>query len=282
MMVRRLLWADDQPEFIAAARRTIDGVADEIRTAGTGDAAVVAITEWNPDLVILDLKMPPGEWGGISCLQALGDRAKRIPIVVLSGSGMVSQCVKAMELGALVVVEKDHTDSELRPGIDRALQKFRSTQPLDDYTRIRAVERELHETVIMVLRREASRIGASSIFVRELVPKDVAVGAYARWFDEGKGTQDGYLFLIDLRTILDHLKSVDLVQALDQVVRPARRDDRTRWIVDLNELRRPVAHPIRDPLSGMDREKLDLVETIVRRWSVIVNEVCSAESDEQR
>lgn len=274
-MVRRLLWADDQPEFVAAARRTIDGVAEEIRTVETGDAAVAAIEEWNPDLVILDLKMPPGEWGGISCLQALGDRTKRIPIVVLSGSGMVSQCVKAMELGALVVVEKDRTDSELRDGIDRALQKFKTTQPLDDYTRIRAVERQLHDTVIMVLRREASRIGAHSIFVRELVPKDVAVGAYTRWYDEGKGAQEGYLFLIDLRSILDHLKSVDLVQVLDQVVRPTRREDRTRWIVDLNELRKPVAHPIRDPLSGTDREKLDRVEDIVLRWSQTVRERCS-------
>lgn len=278
-MLRRLLWADDQPEFIAAARTAINDLAEEIRTVSSGDAAFAVITEWSPDLVILDLKMPPGDWGGISCLEKLGDRTKRVPILVLSGIGMVSQCVKAMELGALVFVEKDRVEFDLRDGIDRALKKFRATLPLDDYDRVRAIERQLHEAVIRILRCEADRIGASSLFVRELVPREVAVGAYTRWFEEGRGKQEDYLFLIDLRSILDALRSVDLVQALDGVVRPSRREDRTRWIADLNDIRKPLAHPIREPLSQQDRDKLDRIEDIVSRWSKIVHERCATASD---
>ena len=210
--------------------------------------------------------------GGITCLERLGDRTKLMPVVVLSGAGMVSQCVKAMELGALVFVEKDRVEFDLRDGIERALKKFVATQPLNDYDRVRGIERSLQDIVVRILRREADRVGARSIFAKGLVPKDVAIGTYERWFEEDKGRQEDYLFLIDLRSILDGLRSVDLVQALDEVIRPTRREERTRWIAELNAIRRPVAHPIREPLSPEDRNKLNRIEEIISRWSEIVRQ----------
>lgn len=61
--------------------------------------------------VLLDLRMPVMD--GIAVLDALGERVRRFPVVVITGHGDVEVAVKAMKSGATDFLEKPFTDATL-------------------------------------------------------------------------------------------------------------------------------------------------------------------------
>jgi two-component system response regulator FixJ len=60
--------------------------------------------ELAPGCVLLDLRMP--EIGGLTVLERLGDRCRRLPVIVMTGHGDIAIAVRAMKLGAIDFLEK--------------------------------------------------------------------------------------------------------------------------------------------------------------------------------
>jgi CheY-like chemotaxis protein len=65
----KVLIADDQPEFVSS-------IVNEIRRAGfvsesvpDADSALLRIRERVYDLILTDLQMPPGNWGGLEFIK---------------------------------------------------------------------------------------------------------------------------------------------------------------------------------------------------------------------
>lgn len=102
----RVLWADDQLDVAATLSRLMPSEA-EITYVPDGNAAMDAIIRDSYDLVILDLAMPPGDWGGLWVLEQLASRGIEIPIMVLSSEGSQTETIKAMRLGADYVRKED-------------------------------------------------------------------------------------------------------------------------------------------------------------------------------
>jgi DNA-binding response OmpR family regulator len=266
MVIERVLWLDDQPEFVVSARGLISDLAPNIRQCSDAEEGVGIFDTWRPDLVLLDLRMPPGEWGGLRFLECIGKHVADTPVVALSGAGSVTKCVQAIEMGALKYIEKELIVSKLRSGILEAIAQFRAKQPLDDYARVRRLETTVHGLVLAALRREGVRTNSSDVFLT-LVPHKVAVKTYERRLENKGGTQEEYLDLIDLREIIDRLPRVREFELLEAIVKATKRDDRTRWLVDLNEIRKVVAHPIRKDVTSDQRKTLDSIESLVARWA---------------
>jgi CheY-like chemotaxis protein len=60
-----ILWADDQQEVIASIVRVL-GLADVVfEFSNDGEDALLKIQKKTYDLVLIDLAMPPGRWGGV-------------------------------------------------------------------------------------------------------------------------------------------------------------------------------------------------------------------------
>ena len=121
----RILWADDQ---IEVARTLSLSVADNrqhtIQFVDSGEKALRLLMSTFFDIVILDLAMPPGAWGGLWLLEQLRDTGNRVPVIVLSGEGKQPQTIHAIRLGARDFVTKEGAASELADRLGTVVGKL--------------------------------------------------------------------------------------------------------------------------------------------------------------
>src|SRR4249919_1313670 len=100
----RVLIVDDD----AASRRLLEvrlrPLECDVATAGNGEQALTAIRKDEPDLVLLDLRMP--KMGGIDVLRALRKEAINVPVIVITAHGSVETAVEAMKEGACDFITK--------------------------------------------------------------------------------------------------------------------------------------------------------------------------------
>jgi two-component system response regulator MprA len=94
----RVLVVDDEPEVAAAVGDALEIAGYTVRTAPDGQAALAAVTEWEPDALVLDVLMP-GLDGLAVCrqLRALGDP---VAILVLTARGGLAERVDGLDAGA--------------------------------------------------------------------------------------------------------------------------------------------------------------------------------------
>ena len=68
-----ILWADDQQEVIASIVRIL-GLNDvDFEFTNDGEDALLKMQKKAYDLVLIDLAMPPGRWGGLWLLQKINE-----------------------------------------------------------------------------------------------------------------------------------------------------------------------------------------------------------------
>jgi two-component system KDP operon response regulator KdpE len=115
----KILIADDDPQILRALRVTLGARGYDIVTAQDGQAAINAIIEHRPDLVMLDLGMP--KLDGLAVIEGLRGWSQ-VPILVVSGRTGASDKVEALDMGADDYVTKPFSIDELLARI-RALTR---------------------------------------------------------------------------------------------------------------------------------------------------------------
>jgi CheY-like chemotaxis protein len=114
----RLLWADDQVDVARTLSKDIG--SHEVDFVRSGEEAMEALALRFYDFVLIDLRMPPGEWGGLWLLQEMRNRGLFAPAIVISGEGTQSETIRALRLGAIDYVTKEKAGLELGERIDHA------------------------------------------------------------------------------------------------------------------------------------------------------------------
>ncbi len=107
----RLLIADDHPIFRDGLRKLLSLEEDfqVVGEAQDGKEVVDLVLKQQPDILLLDLKMPG--MNGIGALEALGDKAKKTKVIVLTASEDEAAVLRAMRMGtAGVVLKQTATD----------------------------------------------------------------------------------------------------------------------------------------------------------------------------
>jgi CheY-like chemotaxis protein len=92
--------ADDQSDVARTLCRPLHNAGARLRFVDNGRAALEQIATRPTDLVLVDMKMPPDEWGGLWLLQELQNGSWAVPAIALSGEGSKSQVIQALRLGA--------------------------------------------------------------------------------------------------------------------------------------------------------------------------------------
>lgn len=121
----RILWADDQPEVVKTLRPLLSPLKAQIVEARDGNEALRLATDSDFDLILLDLHMPPDEWGGLWLLEQLAEAGMSVPILVLSGEGQQRETIKALRLGIEDYVRKEEVERELIPRIQEVMARDR-------------------------------------------------------------------------------------------------------------------------------------------------------------
>jgi DNA-binding NtrC family response regulator len=163
----RVLLIDDEAAFQRLGGSFLRGLGHEVSVAGDGEQALAAFDRQRPELVLLDLAMPPHMDPEIGL--ELIVRFARVPVVVLTGHGEHGLALRATELGAWDFLTKPIDPDMLRFVVARALRKarldaelgaLRAEQACDDLgmagqapatMQLRALVRRVARTTVSVL-----------------------------------------------------------------------------------------------------------------------------------
>lgn len=101
----KVVIVDDDPDARDFMRMGLEvGGFEVVGEGGDGPSAIQAVTDTQPDLVLVDLHMP--DIGGIELLPALRDAHWDAKYVVVSAIGATRMVEAAMEAGAVGFIEK--------------------------------------------------------------------------------------------------------------------------------------------------------------------------------
>ena len=108
----KVLIADDHPIVREGLRRllSLEDDVEVVGEAGDGEATVALSEKLEPDIVLLDLRMPGMD--GFGALQRLQRLSKKTRVIVLTASEDKNEFVQAMKLGCSGIVLKQ-TASDL-------------------------------------------------------------------------------------------------------------------------------------------------------------------------
>ena len=116
-----ILLVDDDEAFRRAMRTELERRAFEVSTAGSGADALAAISIAEPDVVLLDLRMPGAS--GLEVLATIRERHPSLDVIMLTGHGSIDTAIEAIRAGAFDYVAKPCPLDEIEVRIQRALER---------------------------------------------------------------------------------------------------------------------------------------------------------------
>jgi two-component system phosphate regulon response regulator PhoB len=202
-----ILVVDDEETFMHLVTTVLEQDGHRVVPAPDGDAALAALEDQAPDLIVLDLELP-----GMSGLELLSRLRPRVtvPIIVVSGHEAESERVLAFDLGADDYVVKPFLSREFAARVRSSLRRSRSMQGAvyRFYTleiRLESREVTVEGRAVTLSRREfdllaylASRPG--QVIPREQLLRDV-------WQSSGEWQ--------DAATVTEHVRRVRLKIEVD-------------------------------------------------------------------
>lgn len=99
-----------------------------VAEAGDGRAAVEAVREHRPDIVVMDVKMPVMD-GIAAASEIAGERLA--PVVMLTAFSQRELVERARTAGAMAYVVKPFTEADLVPAIELAVARFDELRSLE-------------------------------------------------------------------------------------------------------------------------------------------------------
>ena len=126
----RVVIAEDEAIIRLDLRETLEEEGYEVvGEAGRGDQALKLIRELQPDLAILDVKMPGLD--GLEVARQVGDE-KICGVLVLTAFSQREIIEQARDAGALAFLVKPYQKSDLIPAMEMAIARFRELQSLSE------------------------------------------------------------------------------------------------------------------------------------------------------
>jgi DNA-binding NtrC family response regulator len=117
----RLLLVDDDAVFCQDMQALLSNYY-ELRIAADAEAAISTVRDSDPDLVLLDLDLGPGQPDGLSILSSLRKEQSSPPVIMLTCSSDVKTIVQTIQAGAFHFCPKPPRLPELRNLIDLGLE----------------------------------------------------------------------------------------------------------------------------------------------------------------
>jgi DNA-binding response OmpR family regulator len=119
-----VLVVDDEQDIAGLIKHTLEkGGGLEVELVATGDAALKAVTERTPDLIVLDLNLPV--LSGLEVCRILRSRTAtaRVPIIMLTARTTESDRVTGLDVGADDYITKPFSLRELAARVRAVLRR---------------------------------------------------------------------------------------------------------------------------------------------------------------
>ncbi len=112
-MTHSVLVVDDEPNIVMSLEFLMEQAGFEVRVAADGEAALKAMEDKLPDLVLLDVMMPKRDGYDLCQMIRAKPEWKKVRIIMLTAKGREVEREKGMALGADDYVTKPFSTREL-------------------------------------------------------------------------------------------------------------------------------------------------------------------------
>ncbi len=168
----RLLVVDDERLIRWSLEQTLSKRGCEIFTASTGEAALAAVREDAPELVLLDLRLP--DIDGLQVLRQIKELAPHVQVLIMTAYADVGTAVEAMRLGAYDYLPKpidfDNLAVTLRNALEASQLKRKvqllSEQHLYPYRFDRIVGTSPAVREVIALARKVAQSEATTVLIQ--------------------------------------------------------------------------------------------------------------------
>jgi two-component system, NtrC family, response regulator AtoC len=168
----QLLVVDDERLIRWSLEQTLAKAGYAVSTASTGEAALSAVREDPPDLILLDLKLP--DIDGLQVLRQMKQLSPHFQVLIMTAYADVGTAVEAMKLGAYDYLPKPIDFDNLAVTIRNALeasQLKRKVQLLSErhlypyhFDRIVGTSRGIRE--VITLARKVARSESTTVLIQ--------------------------------------------------------------------------------------------------------------------
>jgi DNA-binding NtrC family response regulator len=117
----RVLLVDDDDVFRHVMTGELRRLGYEVVEAGSGAEALGQASEREPEVVLLDLRLP--DMSGLDVLKGLRESAPASEVVMLTGHGSIDTAIESIRLGAFDYVVKPCPLGELELRVHRAVER---------------------------------------------------------------------------------------------------------------------------------------------------------------
>jgi len=127
----KLLLIDDEADVQYSFRRIFDSPEIKLETASSGEEGLRLVPRFNPDLVIMDVRM--GGMTGLETLRRLRESHAKLPVIMMTAYGTTQTAIEAMKLGAYDYLLKPFDVPRLQQIVADALKTARTMRQVVSY-----------------------------------------------------------------------------------------------------------------------------------------------------
>lgn len=120
-MTGSVLIVDDEPNIVQSLQFLMTAAGLEVRTANDGEAALAAIVQRVPDVVLLDVMLPGSDGYEVCRKIRMNPAWREVRIIMLTARGRDSERARGIELGADAYITKPFSTRELVEQVKRFL-----------------------------------------------------------------------------------------------------------------------------------------------------------------
>lgn len=122
----KILVVDDDPHIADVIEQYFDRPEYEVYTMLEGEKVPEVVSKTEPDLILLDLKLP--DVNGMDILKDLKKRDFQAPVIIITGNVSAGVAIEAMKEGAYEYLPKPFSLEELGRLVDKLLAKDAQSQ----------------------------------------------------------------------------------------------------------------------------------------------------------
>jgi len=119
----RLLVIDDEPNLQYSLVKSLSSETLAVATAGTARQGIDAVRRQNPDVVILDVRLP--DMTGLEAFDEIRRIDPRLPVIIITAFSTADTAIEAMKRGAFEYLLKPVDFHQLRELVDKAIELSR-------------------------------------------------------------------------------------------------------------------------------------------------------------
>ncbi len=162
-MAYDVLVVDDELSICELIAGFLEDEGHQVRTAQDSIAALEAVRQRKPALVVLDVWLQDSPQDGIEILEVLKETDPDLPVIVISGHGTVETAVAAIRKGAYDFIEKPFKADRLLHTVARAIE---ASELRRENAELRG-DRDRHQligesSVMAALRASVDKVGPTN------------------------------------------------------------------------------------------------------------------------